>query len=93
MNQLILADTGSRFYSILLQLGFVFSATKEISENRSYVIRDFGDKDPIHNPISNVEMVIQGTQVLEPGLKSANARRGYGRQNWKIAQDLPFKRV
>ena len=48
MLQLMRSREGSRFQPIPQDLGFVLSCCKEI-KGGSYVIRDLGDQDYIHN--------------------------------------------
>ena len=48
MVQLMLVDVGLQYRPIPLNLGFVFSARREIKGD-SFTFRDIGDQDPIHN--------------------------------------------
>ena len=70
MVQLMSVDVGMRYHPISLQLGFVFSAKKEVREDSSYVIRDIGDQDPIHNHKKYINDLDHVSRIIHigPGL-------------------------
>ena len=67
MFQLMSVDVSMQYRPIPLQLGFVFSAKKEVLEDSSYVIRDKGDQDPIHNHKKYINHLDHVSRIIHIG--------------------------